>query len=436
MNVIRGFLWTLVSIMTLQGFLQADEYGSATTMIGGVSMTMSIWQESMSAATKSWFYAKPAFIGLPRALAQAAIKETALHPGIQVVPKLKATLKTHQHTWDLFREEEINWLLRHADLIGAVQSDPAAVALWIPWPDRLNHSQIALQRAQESVCSISVLSPGICEQATLDVTVYTRRVEYMRKAVDAWEDVLRISRYYSAQRWLTDIHESVNATQFNKIYTDLARLHDVDKPMDPRIKIVLAATRNMTVVDPWIQRLLWSLLEGEVWAACLEHVRLREGRIRELMFSAGIQDMINAHERILNASLRVVSTADEKRLVQEWFGEMSGYAWFLPDSLPSLVRRCVGQEAGDCTRIGPTEIVTLAEREVKRSQIVRDWARRLFIGMWNAMPVIIILFLLELVLICVPTRLGMPMQVAEPRTFVLKLEAPGGQERQMLITQT
>ena len=50
MNLVRGFLWTLVGVMTLQGYLQADEYGSAISMIGGIGLTMSVWKESMGAA--------------------------------------------------------------------------------------------------------------------------------------------------------------------------------------------------------------------------------------------------------------------------------------------------------------------------------------------------------------------------------------------------
>jgi len=82
------------------------------------------------------------------------------------------------------------------------------------------------------------------------------------------------------------------------------------------------------------------------------------------------------------------------------------YAWFLPDSVPSLTRRCVGQNVGDCTRIGPTEIIALTEREVKRSRIVGDWARRLFIGMWNSIPVVLGLFVLELIVMCLELRFG------------------------------
>jgi hypothetical protein len=72
------------------------------------------------------------------------------------------------------------------------------------------------------------------------------------------------------------------------------------------------------------------------------------------MMAAGVKDLMNAHERVFNATLRVVpaaTTADMQR-VHDWFGEMAGYAWWLGDDIPAIVRRCVGQEGGDCIRIG------------------------------------------------------------------------------------
>ena len=420
MNLIRGFLWTLVAVMTIQGYLQADEYGSAISMIGGVGMTMSVWQEKAA----SWFATKPAFVPLPRVIVEAALKETTLHPGIQMVPKLQATLRGQQRVWDLFREEEIAWLLQHADLVGAVQSDPDARPLWTVWHDRLNRSEAALQRVRKRICRVRALTPAVCDKVDTDVAFYERERRTAAAAVAAWRDVLYIGRYYSAEEWTAATH--AKPASFASIRNALARLHDIEQPTDPRLVEILAEIQRVQSKNVWIQRIVVSLLTGEAWAACLEHVRLREGRTRELMMVAGVQDMMNAHERILNASLRVVRTNDDRGKIHDWFGEISGYAWFLPDSIPSLVRRCVGQETGDCRRIGPTEIVALAEKEVKRSQIVRDWARRLFIGMWNAMPVVAVLFVLEMVMLFVPVR----FKQESPRSFVLKLE--GGTNQMVL----
>jgi hypothetical protein len=119
------------------------------------------------------------------------------------------------------------------------------------------------------------------------------------------------------------------------------------------------------------------------------------------MMAAGIQDMLNAHERIFNASLRVTK---ETKTVQEWFGEMASYAWWLGDDIPNIVRRCISQETGDCKRIGPTEIATLSAQMLEQRRIINDWTRRVFIGMWNGMPVVFLLFLLEIVVLCIPQR--------------------------------
>jgi hypothetical protein len=133
------------------------------------------------------------------------------------------------------------------------------------------------------------------------------------------------------------------------------------------------------------------------------------------MIVAGVQDLMNTNERILNASLLTVTAATDKKKVQDWFGEMSAYAWWLPEDMPSLVRRCAGQEAGDCTRIGPTEITALSAQIGERSKIVEDWVRRIFIGMWNAMPAVCLLFVVELIILCMPKRgYAVPMRLEEP----------------------
>lgn len=404
-SLIRGFLWTLAGVMTLQGFLHADEFGTATSMWGGVSLTMAVMKESVG--TWSPFSATPAFVPLPRVVVQAALKETALHPGIQVVPKLQQTLKIHQRTWDLFRDKEVAWMLEHADLIGGLMSDPDARQIWTVWDERLNYSEGALSRLR--TCRVRALDPEGCDATATEMARYEKRVRQARHAARAWVEVLYLSRGLSARAWWGATHPETNTSDcFGEFAAATARLHDIEGPGDPRIAAVGEMVRRAAVElgtdeSEWIQRLVGSLLTGEMWSSCMEHVRLREGRVRDLMMVAGIRDMEAAHERVLNASLRVVSDAD-RRMVQDWFGEMAGYAWWLSDAVPSLVRRCISQEAGDCTRIGPTEIVALTAKFAERERIVGNWVRRIYIGMWNAMPVVGILFVLELVLLCVDRR--------------------------------
>jgi hypothetical protein len=123
-----------------------------------------------------------------------------------------------------------------------------------------------------------------------------------------------------------------------------------------------------------------------------------------MMVRAGVQELWTAHERALNASVKGLSAADTK-VVQDWFGEMMGYAWWLGDDLLPLVRRCLGQQHGDCIRVGPTEITALSAQLIERSKIVEDWVRRVFIGMWNGLPAVALVFLVEMVLVCMPKRL-------------------------------
>jgi len=392
--------------MTLQGFLQAEEYGSSATIIGGMGLTMSVWQERI----RTGWFSKTTATSLPRVIVQAALRETALHPGLHAIPRLRTILNGHQRVWDTFREKDIRWLLVHADLIGAIHSDPTARLIWTHWYQRLNYSESVLAKARSDQCLIHLVDS--CRKIDTDVKRYTSQVVVAARAVAQWGRILALDRRVSVSEWWAATHST--APVFDTFADSLARLHDIVVPSDSRITHLEIEVQNITNTlarDTWTKQVLASLLTGKIWSACLEHVRLREGRVRELMVVAGVQDLVNAHERILNASLRAVAKEDHRN-VQEWFGEMSGYGWWMSEEVPSLVRRCTSQEAGDCTRIGPTEIIALTERFAERSKIVRDWNRRVLIGMWNALPIIAILFVLEFILLFVGSR----------QTVVLKLD--------------
>ena len=424
MNLIRGFLWLLVAIMAIQGFLHADEYGTATSMIGGIGLTMSVWRESIGTTARSLWSSEPNYIPLPRVIVQAALKETALHPGIQIVPKLQQKLREHQRTWGLFREKEVQWLLEHSDLIGGLLSDPDARWLWTQWDQ-------ALQEAQPRVCKVRLLDPVRCDSAAA-------LIEKHEEAVKQWDLVLQMNHRVSAGEWWAALYQSQRlegpeGSRFADYMDTIARLHDIEVSTDPRIPNILALANNMTTAlaheeSIWIQRLLLSLLTGELWKGCLEHIRGRESRVREIMILAGIQELTNTHERILNASLRVT---EDRRTVQDWFGEMTGYAWWMPEDMPALVRRCIGQDAGDCTRIGPTEIVALTAKVAEKERIMQNFTRRLFLGLWNAMPVVGLLFLLELVVLCTELRVPLPVQQTQ-KSFVMRLQ---GEDRQLIVSE-
>jgi hypothetical protein len=397
--------------MTLQGILHADEYGSAPSMMGGVVLTMSVWQESFWAGAKSLFGngAAPQ-VRLPRALVVAALEETARHPGLETLPQLKQVLATHRRTWKAFRDEEVEWMLEHADLVGAIMSERRD--LWSGWRGAADTAAAAVEKAKAEECWVQ--RAGKCTQKKMTAAQLKAEAARLATVADAWDRILAMDPTVSIVDWWSAMHENESVTLVEAVggfHRRLRPLHDIDTPANPRLLVLKTEAAVISgnlgleaagqVQDTTLEMLVGSLLLRDLWAACLAHVRAREGRIQELMIAAGVQDMFNAHDRVLNASLRVVGP-EQKEMVQLWFGEMMGYAWWLGDDVPAIVRRCVGQEVGDCARIGPTEIVALSDQMYERSRILEDWTRRLFIGMWNALPAVVVLFAVELMVLCMP----------------------------------
>ena len=451
MNLIRAFLWGLVATMTLQGFLHADEYGSAASMVGGMSLTMSIWGEALSAGTRSLFWSEPKFVPLPKALVLSALHETARHPGLQIVPQLQRKIKAHQKVWDLFRDREMEWMLEHADLVGGLLSDPDAVLLWSPWPDRVAATTVELTAAKAKECAVSMFHQASCQAAAATVARLETQLAQQKAVVAEWDRVLTLSRWASAAGLVGAVQNASTqgpaaaasrAGKNNRIFVEfeqeIARLHDVTEPDDARLWALVERSHNISLSlteengNYWLRQLLESLLIAQAWNGCLDHVLQRESRVRRLMVAAGVQELFNVHERSLNASLVVTSNAAEVRMIQDWFGEMAGYAWWLPDDVPSLVRRCVGQEAGDCTRVGPTEIVALSSQIAERSRIVEDWVRCVFIGMWNAIPAVGLLFVVEILLLCLSSRGFIRSEFVAPPSLPLPLPLPPSKQPKMI----
>jgi hypothetical protein len=336
-----------------------------------------------------------------------------------MIPQLQATIKVHQATWTRFRERGVTAMLAHSDLIGGLMSEPAARALWVPWIDAKERVERELEEAREQTCTVRIWESTTCSIAEGNVSRLEAELARVAPVAAEWLLVLAQDSRASASA-LVGAQESSDYT-FDGFAAGLAMLHDVTNVDDPRIEALLSLAHNISLFltssggNSWLRRIVYSLLTVEIWTACLDHVRQRESRVRDLMITAGVNEMMHTHERILNESLLMVGDADEK-MVQDWFGEMGAYAWWLPDDIPPLVRRCVGQEAGDCSRIGPTEITALSVQIGERSKIVEDWTRRTFIGMWNAMPAIVMLFAMELVIICIPIRFGLQqVQQVQPQ---------------------
>lgn len=408
MRFIRVFLWVLVGAMTLQGILQADEYGSAPSMMGGMGLTMSVWRESLWASAKSLFGAGASYVPLPRALVVAALGETARHPGLETLPQLKQVLVAHRRTWKAFRDEEVEWMLAHANLVGSLVTERRD--LWVGWRSAATAAATTAAVAAANQCWIP--RAGRCAQKRMTATNLEAEAARLGRIADLWDRILAMDPTVSIVEWW-NITYGGNGTLVEGIenfHRRLTLLHDIDTPTNPRITALkleaalISGNLGLPAAehDTTLELLVEGLLVRDLWAACLAHVRAREGRIQELMIAAGVQDMFNAHDRVLNASLRVLQTQEHRDIVQNWFSEMMGYAWWLGDDVPAIVRRCVAQEAGDCRRIGPTEIVTLSDQMSERSRILEDWTRRLFIGMWNALPAVFVLLAVELMVLCMP----------------------------------
>jgi hypothetical protein len=431
MKFIRIFLWSLVTLMTLQGFLKADEYGVSTSMVGGVSLMMSAWGER----AKGLVGLGPRYVPLPQALVAAALQETARHPGIQAAPQLKAALVQEQHIWRGFRDKQIGWMLQHSSLVGALQSDPTGRDTWSRWYSVLNVTEQLLAQQRAGLCMIGS-GRSQCVIAAAAVAQTELRVQQLKRIIHVWTDVLQMQSVRAGLWWRVTQNTSALDASFDHYAAAAARLHNVSWVRDERITALLEDTRRFAqsgvTTSVWLQRVLASLMEGEIWVACLEHVRQRESRIREMMMATGVQDLYNAHERILNASLRVVSAGPEHRTVLEWFAEMSAKAWWMGDDLPAVVRRCIGTENGDCRRIGPSEITAMTAHMGEATAVLEDWSRRLFIGMWNGLPALGLLFLVECTVMCLQLRGRTDYTkpaATEPQIMVLRLESPAGQIR-------
>jgi hypothetical protein len=404
MLLIRLFLWLLVAFMCFHGYMHADEYGSEVTLFGGMGLTMSIWKESLSEGTRSLFWTAPQFVPLPRAVVRAALEETARHPGLHVLPPLQRALRKHRDTRALFRDASVEWMLGHAELVGGFVSEPEALEVWDGWVSKANESATLLEKAKARVCSVRLMQEAACGVIDQEVARLEAVATADARGRDAWASVVRIETDWSVAAWWSATQRSsLNLSAFE---ARLGLLHDVSDPWDGRLeslKELAVETAEAASTNRWLTRITTSLLIGELWDACLHHVRRREFRVRDMMVRAGVQELWTAHERALNASVKGLSAADTK-VVQDWFGEMMGYAWWLGDDLLPVVRRCLGQQHGDCIRVGPTEITALSAQLMERSKIVEDFARRVFIGMWNGLPAVALVFLVELLIVCMPKR--------------------------------
>jgi hypothetical protein len=350
--------------MTGHGYL----YGTNS----GISLTVSIWTEMVGERLRTLLWAPPSYVRVPRALVAAALRNKQSQS-----PSMRAAIRNEQATWDAFSEAHLDWRLRHVRVL----ESPALAATRDRWVDRYNAAERELDVATAALCRVNI--GRACAAAKQRHVDLVDTVSHLRHLANVWRALFR-GEEVSARDLTTS---TVKLTEF---YANLTRFHDVRSHQDVRVVTALswAATGSRPLV-------VASLLEGEVWRACLEHTGVRQNRLMELALATGFGD----HERAMNASLLGIMGDKEQMLVREWFGEIAGYGWVLSATdaeVPAIVRRCVTQEAGECRRITPVEIVAMEQHMV--------WSSRLIAGMWSAMPVILLLFVIELASVCVVFR--------------------------------
>lgn len=342
-------------------------------------------------------------MGIPRAFVVAALRETVKHPDLHTLPILQRARAEHHRAWDAFRVVEAEWMLTHATLIGAVRAEGRD--LWESVRATHTEAERMVQIARDQQCLIPLGNHCSVADARLQSAMSTAVAA--EKSVRAWERLLEIERDLTLQ----EVWGFVFGRPINEItpFTDaFVFLHNVSHPSDPRIQELMQRADRIAAgfavtEHTWYQQLAYSLLMRDLWAICLQYIQQREKRIHEMMVSAGIQDLFETHARIQTAAAAAATVADTAT-VQLWFDTAAAYAWWLPEEIPSIVQRCIRNSNGECRRIGPTEIASLMAQYDERERIRKDWSRRLFIGMWNAIPAVTLLFVLEVTVLCIPIR--------------------------------
>jgi hypothetical protein len=380
---IRVFLWTLIGLMTIQGFLHADEYGGEASFLSGIGLTMSIWGERFQGILTRT-------VKLPRAFVIAALQETARHPHVHG----GVAFREFQTSINAFQERELAWMLQHVSLLG----DPEGARTLHHWFTMENATQQELEVARAAECTFPLLHPRPCALAVVRIRHLEANLSRITRVQAAWSNILYLGDVPSnVEDWWRSISGSGYTEFFTEFQSGVRNLFNVTDPGDARV------THTLTLLDQirgsWSHRLLRSLAEGSLWKHCIAYIRRREERFRELLMSSGLHELFTAQDRVLNASLRL-SPAGSTREIQTWFSELMAHNWWPSDALPPIVRRCLHQETGDCTRIGAAEIAALTAQIGEKKRIAEDWARRLFIGMWNALPAVGVLFVLECIVLC------------------------------------
>jgi hypothetical protein len=373
MWLVRLFLWSLVASLCLQGYQNADKYMS---LLGGMGLTLAIMKEQFSFEKKE----------IPRAFVVAAIKETVKHPMILQVPHVQRRLTEIEKSLTHLRSHEITWHLKFNDVISELELEE-------PWAPAVRRSNKALSTLNRAIVNKTVscmwYPTSKCKYWT--TTVRTLNKTYQETLYDPW---ISLMRYKPVQA------RRLNATLVG-FYEHFKTLYNLTY-RDPRVAELLGQINS---VEPLIVR---TLLQGDLWTSCISHVVQQDYRVRDVLDKAGLTEVRQIHARIYNLS---VSHIDPK-IVETWFDEAAIFSWWLPDTIPAIVRRCATHTTGDCVRIGSIEIDSL------QSRLSESISRSVLIGLWNGLPMVLVIFVLELIISYLPLSKP-PLRSPPPSTLTL-----------------
>jgi hypothetical protein len=305
---------------------------------------------------------------IPRAFVVAAIKETLKHPRILQVPQVQRRLSEIEKTLADLRRRELSWHLDFNDAISTLRIEEP----WAPAIQKVNTAKANLYKANTNKTLTCKWYPTQkCKYWSVKVRALNKT--YQETLRNPWISLMQYKPIpaYRLNSSLTDFYESFKSL-YNLTYHDR------------RINAMLDWIDS---VEPLIMRIL---LRGDLWASCIEHVVHQDYRIREILDKAGLLEVRQVHARMYNVSVIHV----DSKTVDPWFDEAAAFAWWLPDTIPAIVRRCATQTTGDCDRIGSVEIDSL------QTKLSGNMARSVLIGLWNGLPMVLVIFALELVISC------------------------------------
>jgi hypothetical protein len=305
---------------------------------------------------------------IPRAFVVAAIKETLKHPMILQVPYVQRRLTEIEKSLTDLRKSELSWHLDFNDIISSFQIEE-------PWASAVQRSNAA----RANLNKVTTNKTAACTwYPSSKCTLWVAR---LRAANKTYQDTLK-DPWISLMQYkpIPAYRLSANLTYFYDSFKTLYNLTYRDRRITDMLDWIDS-------VEPLIIR---TLLRGDLWAACIGHVVHQDYRVRELLDKAGLTKVQQIHARIYNLSISQI----DPKLVDPWFDEATAFAWWLPDTIPAIVRRCATQHTGDCARIGSVEINSL------QTKFSENMSRSVLIGLWNGLPMVLVIFAIELVISC------------------------------------